>query len=77
MNHIGEWKSVIMLFIGALLAAVAGLAPKADPMLMNVAIMIIGGALGLSVPGAPQRDPHNRTRITDEQQPPERGSSGR
>lgn len=76
VNTADSWKPIIMIAIGAVLAAVAALAPKADPTLMNVAIMIIGGGVGLSVPGAQHRDAASRTRSTDPEQPAG-GSSGR
>lgn len=71
---VDEWKSVITLAIGAVVACVAGLSPHADPHLMLLAMGIIGGALGISVPGTPRRDAANRTRATDE---PEGKPSGR
>jgi len=58
-----DWKSVILVAIGAGLAASAGFS-HCDDKLLFVAVVIISGARGMSVPGV-SRDPASRTRITD------------
>ena len=70
--NVADWKSVVLVAIGAALAASAGFS-HCDDKLLFVAVVIISGALGMSVPGV-TRDPAARTRSTDTQ---ERSDSGR
>jgi hypothetical protein len=58
-----DWKSVVLVAIGAALAASAAFS-HCDDKLLFVAVVIISGALGMSVPGV-GRDPSSRTRATD------------
>ena len=62
-----DWKSVVLVAIGALLAASAGFT-HCDEKVMFISVVIIAGALGLSVPNMPYRDTGSRTRATDVQE---------
>ena len=76
-NSADGWKPIILVIVGAVLAAIAGMREHVDPALMSVAMLIIGGGLGISAPGSPHRDSGSRTRATDNEQPHDGRQSGR
>lgn len=72
--NVHDWKGVVIIAIGAGVACVARFScADGGKDLFYIAILIVGGALGMTVPGL-SRDPQSRTRTTDE---PERKQSER
>lgn len=67
-----ELRSLLILLVGAAMAIVG--AKINDELIRGMGMMIVGTALGITVPGLPRRDSTARTRTTDD---PERQQSGR
>lgn len=72
-NLIGELRSFLFLLVGVGMAVIGS--RLHDELIRGLGLTIVGTALGITIPGLPQRDPQQRTRATDELQ--ERGPSGR
>lgn len=71
---IHELRTLVLVIVGGAMCVIGS--KMGDDVTRSLGVGIVMGALGMSLPGI-QRDPHSRSRITDDPPPPTGRSSDR